>query len=76
MTERNLRRIQIDEDSAIEMVGEQNLSEKLIPWYLINKNKAFCKLWDQLIMYIVIYTLFVCPYIMAFGEEIVPPDSS
>ena len=76
MTEANLKEYNIDQDNEVEHEEEQEQESKEVPWYLINKNKAFCRLWDQMIMYIVIYSLFVCPYIMSFGSSIMPAESS
>ena len=63
--------MEIDDEDNIDMddndVGDSNTK---YPWYLINRDKPFCKLWDTLIIYIIVYSLFVCPFILAFGTII------
>ena len=37
-------------------------------WYLIDRNRTFCKVWNMMITLLLIYSLFVTPYILVFPE--------
>lgn len=39
-----------------------------LKWYLIDVNSTFCKVWNFLITILIIYTMFVSPFILVFPD--------
>ena len=37
-----------------------------LKWYLIDSERTFYKLWDFMITWLIIYTLFVTPFLLVF----------
>ena len=69
MTESNLKEMMIDdinEEAEEETTATEN--QPKLKWYLIDKEKTFCKVWNFMITIIIIYSLFVTPYIFVFPE--------
>lgn len=45
-------------------------SDQIIsPWYLIDSDKSFCKFWDLLITFLILYELIVVPFVLVFPEK-------
>ena len=69
MTESNLKEMMIDdinEEAEEETTATEN--QPKLKWYLIDKDRTFCKVWNFMITIIIIYSLFVTPYIFVFPE--------
>ena len=69
MTESNLKEMMIDdinEEAEEETTATEN--QPKLKWYLIDKERTFCKVWNFMITIIIIYSLFVTPYIFVFPE--------
>lgn len=69
MTESNLKEMMID-DINEEAEEETTTAEPQAKseWYLIDKERTFCKVWNMIITLLLIYELFVVPYILVFKE--------
>ena len=39
---------------------------KKIPWYMIDSEKNFCKIWDLFITMVILYELIVVPFILVY----------
>lgn len=67
MTESNLKEMMID-DINEEAEDEQTTTEpqQKLKWYLIDRERNFCKVWNMMITLLLIYNLFVAPYILVF----------
>lgn len=68
MTESNLKEMMIDdinEDQEEETTHTETQPNKL-KWYLIDRERTFCKVWNFMITILIIYSLFVTPYILVF----------
>ena len=67
MTESNLKEMMIDDiNDEAEEDTTQNENLPKIAWYLIDKERNFCKVWNFMITILTIYTLFVTPFIVVF----------
>jgi hypothetical protein len=69
MTESNLKEMMIDDinEEAEEETTTTEPQQKL-KWYLIDRDRTFCKVWNMMITLLLIYSLFVTPYILVFPE--------
>ena len=69
MAESNLKEMMIDDinEDANEDSHVNESSEKL-KWYLIDTEKTFCKVWNFIITIIIIYSLFMGPFVLVFPE--------
>jgi len=67
MTESNLKEMMIDDinEEAEEETTTTEPQQKL-KWYLIDRERTFCKVWNMMITLLLIYSLFVTPYILVF----------
>ena len=67
MTESNLKEMMIDDinEEAEEETTHTDHAPKL-KWYLIDKERTFCKVWSFLITMLIIYNLFVTPFVVVF----------
>ena len=67
MTESNLKEMMIDDlNEEQEEEGTQQDTQPKLKWYLIDRERTFCTVWNFLITILTIYTLFVVPYIVVF----------
>jgi len=69
MTESNLKEMMIDdinEEAEEETTATEN--QPKLKWYLIDKDRTFCKFWNFMITIIIIYSLFVTPFIVVYPE--------
>jgi hypothetical protein len=69
MTESNLKEMMIDdinEEAEEETITAEPL-EKL-SWYLIDRERTFCKVWNLMITMVTIYSLFIAPFILVFPD--------
>ena len=67
MTESNLKEMMIDDiNDDKEEDNTQTDNQPKIPWYLIDKERNFCRVWDFMITLLTIYTLFVTPFVVVF----------
>lgn len=57
----------MDEDVQEEKAKEED-EEYQHRWYLIEKNGKPCQFWDFMITCIIIYNLFVTPFILEFPD--------
>lgn len=57
----------INED-ANEEVQQVESNQGKLKWYLIDKERTPCKVWDFVITLIIIYSLFVTPFILVFSD--------
>ena len=67
MAESNLKEMMIDDIN--EDADEENQiidSQPKLKWYLIDTERTFCKVWNFMITLLIIYTLFVTPFILTF----------
>jgi len=82
MAESNLKDMMIDDIN--EDADEENQivdSQPKLKWYLIDSERTFCKFWNFLITWVIIYSLFATPVWFAFphllscslGETLVDP---
>ena len=60
-------------EKTLEEIGdtdEQKEQEddniKKIPWYMIDTEKNFCKIWDLFITMVILYELIVVPFILVY----------
>jgi len=69
MTESNLKEMMIDDinEEAEEETTTSEPQQKL-QWYLIDRERTFCKVWNLMITMLIIYNLFVAPYILVFKD--------
>jgi len=69
MTESNLKEMMID-DINEEAEDETTTTEpqQKLKWYLIDKERTFCKVWNMMITLLLIYNLFVAPFVLVFME--------
>jgi len=69
MTESNLKEMMID-DINEEAEDETTTAEpqQKLKWYLIDREKTFCNVWNMMITFLLIYNLFVAPYVLVFME--------
>lgn len=69
MAESNLKEMMIDdinEDANEE--NQINENQQKLKWYLIDTERTFCKLWNFMITCLIIYSLFVTPFVMVFPD--------
>ena len=69
MAESNLKEMMIDDIN--EDADEENQiidSQPKLKWYLIDTERTFCKVWNFMITLLIIYTLFVTPFILTFKQ--------
>lgn len=69
MADSNLKEMMIDDIN--EEANDANLvadSQQKIKWYLIDTEKSFCKVWNFIISILIIYELFVVPFVLVFPE--------
>ena len=69
MAESNLKEMMIDDIN--EDADEENQiidSQPKLKWYLIDTERTFCKVWNFMITLLIIYTLFVTPFILTFRQ--------
>ena len=67
MTESNLKEMMIDDiNEEAEEETTQTESQPKLKWYLIDKERTFCKVWNFMITMLIIYNLFVTPFIVVF----------
>ena len=45
-----------------------NEPQQNLKWYYIEKERTFCKVWNMLITLLLIFNLFVTPYVKVFPE--------
>lgn len=69
MTESNLKEMMID-DINEEAEDETTTTEpqQKLKWYLIDRDRTFCKVWNMMITLLLIYNLFVAPFVLVFME--------
>lgn len=69
MADSNLKEMMIDDinEDANEDSQVSNTLEKT-KWYLIDTEKTFCKVWNFIITILIIYSLFVAPYVLVFSD--------
>jgi hypothetical protein len=69
MADFNLKEMMIDDinEDANEESQVNDQSEKL-KWYLIDTEKTFCKFWNFLITILIIYSLFMSPFVLVFSD--------
>jgi hypothetical protein len=69
MAESNLKEMMIDDIN--EDADEENQiidSQPKIKWYLIDTERTFCKVWNFFITLLIVYNLFVTPFIIVFPD--------
>jgi len=69
MADSNLKEMMIDDIN--EDANDANLvadSQDKIKWYLIDTEKSFCKVWNFMISILIIYELFVVPFVLVFPD--------
>lgn len=69
MAESNLKEMMIDDIN--EDADEENQiidSQPKLKWYLIDTERTFCKVWNFMITLLIIYTLFVTPFVLTFKQ--------
>jgi hypothetical protein len=69
MADSNLKEMMIDDIN--EDANDANFvtdSQDKIKWYLIDTEKSFCKVWNFMISILIIYELFVVPFVMVFPD--------
>lgn len=71
MAESNLKEMMIDDinEDANEEVQQIESNQGKLKWYLIEKERTPCKVWDFVITLIIMYNLFVTPFLLVFWEE-------
>jgi hypothetical protein len=76
MAESNLKEMMIDDINDDEHDDNQNVDNKpKLAWYLIDTEKSFCKIWNFMITCLIIYSLFVTPYVMVFPDVYMTCDA-
>ena len=55
-----------DINEEAEEETTQTESQPKLKWYLIDKERTFCKVWNFMITMLIIYNLFVTPFIVVF----------
>lgn len=69
MAESNLKEMMIDDINDDDHEENQGMHDmQKIPWYLIDTEKTFCKVWNFMITCLIIYSLFVTPYVLVFKD--------
>jgi hypothetical protein len=70
MAESNLKEMMIDDinEDANEEVQQAESNQGKLKWYLIDKERTPCKVWDFVITLIIMYNLFVPPFILVFAD--------
>ena len=70
MAESNLKEMMIDDinEDANEEVQQVESNQGKLKWYLIDKERTPCKVWDFVVTLIIMYNLFVTPFILVFSE--------
>ena len=69
MADSNLKEMMIDDIN--EDANDANFvadSQDKIKWYLIDTEKSFCKVWNFMISILIIYELFVVPFVLVFPD--------
>lgn len=49
-----------------EQKEQEDDNIKKIPWYMIDTEKNFCKIWDLFITMVILYELIVVPFILVY----------
>ena len=49
-----------------EQKEQEDDNIKKIPWYMIDSEKNFCKIWDLFITMVILYELIVVPFILVY----------
>jgi hypothetical protein len=69
MAESNLKEMMIDDINEDANEDNQiNENQQKLKWYLIDTERTFCKLWNFMITCLIIYSLFVTPFVMVFPD--------
>ena len=69
MEEQTMKDITFDMDEDVQEEKEKEEDEEYQPrWYLIEKDGKPCQFWDFMITCIIIYNLFVTPFILVFPD--------
>lgn len=64
-----MKDITFDMDDDVQVEKEKDEDEEYQPrWYLIEKDGKPCQVWDFFITSIIIYNLFVTPFIWVFPD--------
>ena len=64
-----MKDITFDMDEDVQEEKEKEEDEEYQPrWYLIEKDGKPCQFWDFMITCIIIYNLFVTPFILVFPD--------
>jgi len=67
MTESNLKEMMIDDiNEEAEEEASHTESQPKLKWYLIDRDRTFCKVWNFMITMLIIYSLVVSPYVVVF----------
>jgi hypothetical protein len=67
MAESNLKEMMIDDINEDDDEENQVIdAQPKLKWYLIDTERTFCKVWNFMITLLIIYTLFVTPFIITF----------
>ena len=75
MAESNLKEMMIDDINDDEHEENEITNDDKLAWYLIDTDKTFCKVWNFMITCLIIYSLFVTPYVMVFQDVYMNYDS-
>lgn len=75
MAESNLKEMMIDDINDDEHEENEITNDDKLAWYLIDTDKTFCKVWNFMITCLIIYSLFVTPYVMVFPDVYMNYDS-
>lgn len=69
LEEQTMKDITFDMDEDVQEEKEKEEDEEYQPrWYLIEKDGKPCQFWDFMITCIIIYNLFVTPFILVFPD--------
>ena len=69
MAESNLKEMMIDDINDDDHEENQGIHDTTkMPWYLVDTDKTFCKVWNFMITCLIIYSLFVTPYVLVFQD--------
>lgn len=76
MAESNLKEMMIDDINEDANEDNQiNDNQQKLKWYLIDTDRTFCKLWNFMITMLIIYSMFVTPFVMVFPDVYMIKDS-
>jgi hypothetical protein len=69
MADQNLREMMIEDIQDQDDDDSQTIdNQQKIKWYLIDTERTFCKVWNQIITFVTIYNLCMTPFILVFPE--------